>query len=88
MKSFDAIVIGSGIGGLGAAAALARQGKRVLVLERHWQTGGLTQTFERQGFRFNVGVHYLGGFGEHGLNRRLFERLAGGRIEMAPIAGV
>lgn len=84
---FDAIVIGSGIGGLAAAAALASIGKRVLVLERHTQAGGLTQTFERNGFRFNVGVHYLGGFGEHGLNRRLFERLAGGRIEMAPIAG-
>lgn len=84
---FDAIVIGSGIGGLAAGAALASIGKRVLVLERHMQAGGLTQTFERNGFRFNIGVHYLGGFGEHGLNRRLFERLAGGRIEMAPIAG-
>jgi len=84
---FDAIVIGSGIGGLAAGAALASIDRRVLVLERHTQPGGLTQTFERSGFRFNVGVHYLGGFGEHGLNRRLFDRLAGGRIEMAPIAG-
>jgi phytoene dehydrogenase-like protein len=84
---YDALVIGSGIGGLAAAAALASVGKRVLVLERHTQAGGLTQSFERQGFRFNVGVHYLGGFGPDGLNRRLFERLAGGRIEMAPIPG-
>jgi all-trans-retinol 13,14-reductase len=84
---YDAIVIGSGIGGLGAAAALASIGKRVLVLERHTQPGGLTQSFERDGFRFNVGVHYMGGFGAHGLNRRLFDRLAGGRIEMAPIVG-
>jgi all-trans-retinol 13,14-reductase len=84
---YDAIVIGSGIGGLAAGAALAGIGKRVLVLERHTQPGGLTQSFERDGFRFNVGVHYLGDFGEHGLNRRLFARLAGGRIEMAPIPG-
>jgi all-trans-retinol 13,14-reductase len=84
---YDAIVIGSGIGGLAAAAALAGIGKRVLVLERHTQPGGLTQTFERNGFQFNVGVHYLGDFGADGLNRRLFDRLAGGRIEMAPIAG-
>jgi len=84
---FDAVVIGSGIGGLGAGAALASIGKRVLVLERHTQAGGLTQTFERDGFHFNVGVHYIGDFGEAGLNRRLFAQLAGGRIEMTPIAG-
>ncbi|MFN7883800.1 MAG: FAD-dependent oxidoreductase, partial [bacterium] len=39
-QDFDLVVIGSGIGGLGAAAALANLGKRVLVLERHWQPGG------------------------------------------------
>jgi len=84
---WDAIVIGSGIGGLAAAAALATCRKRVLVLERHGQPGGLTQTFERQGWRFNVGVHYLGGFGPGETNRRLLDHLAGGRVEMAPIAG-
>lgn len=86
-KSWDAIVIGSGIGGLAAAAALATCGKRVLVLERHAQPGGLTQTFERQGWRFNVGVHYLGGFGPGEINRRVLDHLSGGRIDMAPITG-
>ena len=84
---FDAIVIGSGIGGLGAGAALAHIGKRVLLLERHHRAGGLTQTFERNGFTFNTGLHYLGGFEEGSLNRRLFDRLSGGRIAMAPISG-
>ncbi len=86
-KPWDAIVIGSGIGGLAAAAALATCGRRVLVLERHAQPGGLTQTFQRQGWRFNVGLHYLGGFGPGETNLRLLDHLAGGRIEMAPIAG-
>ncbi len=86
-KAWEIIVIGSGIGGLAAAAALATCGRRVLVLERHGQPGGLTQTFERQGYRFNVGVHYLGGFGPGESNRRILDHLAGGRIRMAPIEG-
>ena len=49
-ESWDAIVIGSGIGGLTAAALLSRQaGKRVLVLERHYTAGGFTHTFRRPG---------------------------------------
>ncbi len=86
-KNWDAIVIGSGIGGLAAAAALATKKRRVLVLERHAQAGGLTQTFERQGYRFNVGVHYLGGFGPGQPNRRVLDRLSGGRVNFAPIEG-
>jgi all-trans-retinol 13,14-reductase len=60
---WDAIVIGSGIGGLAAAASLAKCGRRVLVLEQHAIAGGLTQTFERHGWRFATGVHYIGGVG-------------------------
>lgn len=60
---WDAIVVGSGIGGLAAAAALGRCGRRVLLLEQHHVAGGLTQTFRRQGWTFAPGVHYIGGVG-------------------------
>ena len=63
-RRFDTIVIGSGIGGLAAAAALTKCGRRVLVLEQHFQLGGLTQTFRRQEYKFSTGLHYIGGVGE------------------------
>jgi phytoene dehydrogenase-like protein len=58
----DAIVIGSGMGGLATAALLSRlHGRRVLVLERHWRAGGFTHTFSRPGgWTWDVGVHYVG----------------------------
>lgn len=86
---FGAIVAGSGIGGLTAAAALAKRGLRVLVLERHTQLGGLTQTFTRGPYRFAVGVHYIGGVGERpgesGEFGRLLAWLTDGRLQFAPI---
>lgn len=62
---WDTIVIGSGIAGLMAAAALAKRGQRVLGLEQHSTAGGQTQTFSRQQWTFATGVHYVGGVGPH-----------------------
>ena len=57
----DAVVIGSGIGGLTTAALLAKEGQVVLVLEQHDTAGGCTHTFVDRGFEFDTGVHYVGG---------------------------
>lgn len=57
---FDAIVIGSGIGGLSVASLLAKAGKKVLVLERHYVIGGYTHAFQRKGYEWDVGLHYVG----------------------------
>jgi all-trans-retinol 13,14-reductase len=72
---WHSIVIGSGIGGLVAAAALARQGRRVLLLEQHSTPGGQTQTFKRQGWTFATGVHYIAGAGPQPGPEGQFDRL-------------
>jgi len=55
---FDAVIIGSGLGGLSCAAAFARQGFRPLVLEQHYQPGGYATSFKRPGgFEFDVSLH-------------------------------
>ncbi|MFA6475236.1 MAG: NAD(P)/FAD-dependent oxidoreductase [Patescibacteria group bacterium] len=60
-EKFDAIIIGSGIGGLSVGSALAQYGKKVLLLEQHYTAGGYTHTFERRGYIWDVGLHYVGG---------------------------
>jgi all-trans-retinol 13,14-reductase len=79
----DAIVIGSGMGGLATAAILARtRGLRVVVLERHWRAGGFTHTFSRPGgFTWDVGVHYVGAEAVRpGMARDVFQVTTGGAL--------
>ena len=55
---YDAIVIGSGLGGLSCAAAFARQGFKPLVIEQHDKVGGFATAFSRPGgFTFDVSLH-------------------------------
>jgi phytoene dehydrogenase-like protein len=70
-ERWDAIVIGSGLGGLSSAAYLAAAGKRTLVLESHHVAGGNSQDFRRRirgrEYEFDVGLHYIGECGPDGL---------------------
>ena len=59
--AYDAIVVGSGIGGLTGAALLARAGLSVLVVERHDRVGGYAHAFRRGRFLFDSAVHLVGG---------------------------
>lgn len=56
MADYDVIVIGAGGGGLSAGAILAREGRKVLVLEQSDRVGGCCSTFEREGYRFDIGA--------------------------------
>lgn len=79
---WDAIVIGSGIGGLAAAALLSKHaGKKVLVLERHYTAGGYTHSFRRPGYAWDVGVHYIGETLDPASSvRAAFDHLTDGRL--------
>ncbi|MEJ2383680.1 MAG: NAD(P)/FAD-dependent oxidoreductase [Xanthomonadales bacterium] len=83
---YDVLVVGSGIGGLTAAACLARMGRKVCVLEQHYTAGGFTHAYEREGYDWDVGVHYIGDMGSpRTLGRRLFDYVTDGALTWAPM---
>jgi len=84
--AYDALVIGSGMGGLTTAALLSELGWKVCVLEQHYTAGGYTHSYERAGYEWDVGVHYIGDVGAPTRTRRLFDFLSEGRLEWAPMA--
>jgi len=56
-QSYDAIIIGSGIGGLTCGAFLARSGMKVCVLEQHDKIGGYAHSFKRGKYNFESSIH-------------------------------
>jgi prolycopene isomerase len=84
-EQFDAIVIGSGIGGLVTATQLAAKGANVLVLERYLIPGGSSGYFERQGYRFDVGASMIFGFGDRGTTNLLTRALDAVDVELETI---
>lgn len=77
-----AILIGSGAGGLAAAAHLARDGFEVEVLEQSAQLGGYLNPFEREGFQFDPGLHSVG---ECRPGQLLHEALAGLGVDVGAL---
>ncbi|MCA9053725.1 MAG: NAD(P)/FAD-dependent oxidoreductase [Planctomycetaceae bacterium] len=85
---WDVIVIGSGMGGMVTAAALSRLGHKVLMLEQYNTLGGQTHSFSREGFSWDAGLHYLGGFGPDESARATLDWLCDSPIELAPVGPV
>jgi all-trans-retinol 13,14-reductase len=87
-SEFDVIVIGSGMGGMTAAAALSRMNHKVLLLEQAQMIGGLTHTFSRDGFTWDVGLHYCGLFGHDQPGDKMLDWLTDGTVEFRSIGTV
>ncbi|XP_027897821.1 all-trans-retinol 13,14-reductase-like [Xiphophorus couchianus] len=79
--NLDAVIIGSGVGGLGLAVLLAKVGKKALVLEQHDRAGGCCHTFTEKGFEFDVGIHYIGGLMDHKPFRCMLDQMTNGQLE-------
>ncbi len=85
---WDAIVIGSGMGGMAAAAALSKVGRKVLLLEQYPTLGGLTHSFSRDGFTWDVGIHYLSGLAPEDPLREVLDWLTETPMEFASVGAV
>ena len=58
-NTYDTIIVGGGIAGLTATVYLAREGQKVLLIEKNRELGGLVNSFSRNGFHFDAGVRAL-----------------------------
>ena len=86
---YDTIIIGSGMGSLTTAAILAKEGQKVLVLERHYTAGGFTHVFKRKGYEWDVGIHYIGEVQRpNSVIKRLFDYISDGELKWADMGEI
>jgi phytoene dehydrogenase-like protein len=87
-EPYDAVVIGSGPGGLSAAVCLSKQGRKVAVFEQHYTAGGYTHAYTRRGWEWDVGIHYVGHLGPGEPMRVLSDYLTDGALHWASMGEV
>ena len=73
---------------LTAASLLAQvSNKRVLVLEGHFKVGGFTHSFQRKGYKWDVGLHYVGDMEPSSLSRQVMDFATGGKLQWEKMSG-
>ncbi|MCK8462425.1 NAD(P)/FAD-dependent oxidoreductase [Aliiroseovarius sp. S1339] len=76
------------MGGMTSAAALSKMGHKVLLLEQYKTLGGLTHSFSRDGFSWDVGIHYLGCVAPDDRERGMIDWLTHTPMEFEPMGAV
>ncbi|ODS34070.1 MAG: putative phytoene dehydrogenase [Candidatus Scalindua rubra] len=74
-SKYDVIILGAGIAGLICGTFLAKNGKKVLIIEQHNIPGGYCTSFKRKGFIFDAAVHHIGGCGKWSVVGRCLKEL-------------
>ncbi|WP_310992251.1 phytoene desaturase family protein [Aequorivita marina] len=88
-SGLEHIVVGSGMGGLTVATWLAKAGKKVAIFEQHYVPGGFTHSFKRKdGFQWDVGVHYVGNMAKGNSLRSFFDFLTDGKLEWESMGSI
>lgn len=85
-SSYDAVVIGAGIGGLVAGCLLAQAGESVLILEQTDAPGGTQGAITDGPWRWDLGSGYCGDANEGGLLRRILKLCGAGSIEFKALS--
>lgn len=86
MENYDAIIIGAGLGGLSCGAKLAKEGKKILMVEQHNVVGGCATAFNRRRtMRFEVGLHEMNGVYEPRKQKMLKELGVWDKIEFVRV---
>ncbi|MGW8161730.1 MAG: phytoene desaturase family protein, partial [Desulfobulbales bacterium] len=79
MADYQLIIIGAGLSGLAAGIRASRFGRKVLILEQHWQPGGLNSYYHRKGYLLETGLHAMTNYAppgtKHAPLNRLFRQL-------------
>ena len=75
VHTYDAIIIGAGIGGLVCGCYLAKAGMKVLIAEQHHTPGGYCTSFRRGTYLFDAAPHCFGSYREDGLMRKILQGL-------------
>lgn len=74
-SKYDIAIVGSGLGGLVCGYVLAKNGFKIIILEKNSQIGGCLQTFKRNGVKFDTGMHYIGSMEEGQILHRFWKYL-------------
>jgi len=89
VKAYDAIIIGSGMGGLIVSALLAKEGWKTLLLEKERQVGGYVVSFRRGGFTIDATGAFVGGCQEGGEFHQILKEIgADEEIEFIPVQDI